>query len=312
MGGVFVCRPRAASAERACARQILSRVARQAYRRPVTAADLDTLLEFFDSGRREGGSFEAGVQLALERVLVDPDFLLRVHRDTGAGVGPVRAGLAAVVLSRGAASPTRGCWTSPRRARLTDPVVLAREVRRMLADRRAGALVTDFAAQWLNLRRLPEVVVDPERYPTYDESLLQAFQRETELFVGSTIDEDRKVTDLLTADYTFVNERLARHYGIPGIYGSRFRRVTLPDRRQRGGLLAPRRAAGHDLVSRSHLAGAAREVHPQQHPGAADAATAGRRGHEPGRAQARHRGAVDSRAPGRSTAPTRRARAATR
>ena len=108
----------------------------------------------------------------------------------------------------------------------------------MLTDRRAAALVTDFAAQWLNLRRLPEVVVDPERYPTYDESLLQAFQRETELFVGSTIDEDRKVSELLTADYTFVNERLARHYGIAGIYGSRFRRVALPDRRQRGGLLA--------------------------------------------------------------------------
>src|SRR5262249_54863015 len=119
-----------------------------------------------------------------------------------------------------------------------DPLVLSREVRRMTADRRARALVTDFAAQWLNLRRLREVVVDPDRYPTYDDSLLEAFERETELFVANAIDEDAKVTELLTADYTFVNERLARHYGIPGVYGSRFRRVTLPDRRQRGGLLA--------------------------------------------------------------------------
>src|SRR5258705_2103307 len=109
----------------------------------------------------------------------------------------------------------------------------------MLADARAtDALVDDFAAQWLNLRRVDDVVVDPERYPNYDLSLLHGFQRETELFVGSTIREDRSVVDLLRADYTFVNERLARHYGIPGVYGSRFRRVTLPDLEKRGGLLA--------------------------------------------------------------------------
>src|SRR5436853_6055776 len=109
----------------------------------------------------------------------------------------------------------------------------------MLADPRAShALVDNFAAQWLNLRRVEEVVVDPDRYPNYDESLLQGFQRETELFVGSTLREDRSVADLLNADYTFVNERLARHYGIPGIYGSRFRRVTLSNPEQRGGLLA--------------------------------------------------------------------------
>ena len=236
VGGVFVCRPRAAAAERACASQILSRVARQAYRRPVTGADLDTLLDFFDSGRREGGSFEAGVQLALERVLVDPDFLLRVHRDSGAVDQIELASRLSFFLW--SSIPDARLLDLAEKGQLTDPVVLAREVRRMLGDRRAGALVTDFAAQWLNLRRLPEVVVDPDRYPTYDESLLQAFQRETELFVGSTIDEDRKVSDLLVADYTYVNERLARHYGIPGIYGSRFRRVTVPDRRQRGGLLA--------------------------------------------------------------------------
>ena len=237
IGGVFVCRPRDASAERACARQILSRMSRLAYRRPATSADLDTLLEFFDSGRREGGSFDAGVQLALERVLVDPDFLLRVHRDTGKAVDQFELA-SRLSFFLWSSIPDARLLDLAEKGQLDEPAVLAREVRRMLADRRAGSLVTDFAAQWLNLRRLPEVVVDPERYPTYDESLLQAFQRETELFVGSTLDEDRKVTDLLVADYTFVNERLARHYGIPGVYGSRFRRLTLPDRRQRGGLLA--------------------------------------------------------------------------
>src|SRR5207247_8476501 len=125
------------------------------------------------------------------------------------------------------------------RGQLSSPPVRGKEVRRMLADPRAtNALVDDFAAQWLNLRRVDEVVVDPVRYPNYDESLLQAFKRETELFVASTLREDRSVADLLNANHTFVNERLARHYGIAGIYGSRFRRVTLPDPDRRGGLLA--------------------------------------------------------------------------
>jgi mono/diheme cytochrome c family protein len=235
--GVFTCRPRSEATERACAHQILSRVARQAYRRPVTTADVDTLLEFFDDGRRDGGSFDTGVQLALERVLVDPDFLLRVHRPRP-GQGDQFELASRLSFFLWSSIPDARLLDLAERGRLADPAVLGREVRRMLADRRAGALVTDFAAQWLNLRRLPEVVVDPDRYPTYDDSLLQAFERETELFVASAIAEDRKVTDLLTADYTFVNERLARHYGLPGVYGSRFRRVTLPDRRQRGGLLA--------------------------------------------------------------------------
>ena len=125
------------------------------------------------------------------------------------------------------------------RGQLTSPLVLEQQVRRMLADPRAtAALVDDFAAQWLNLRRVGEVVVHPDSYPSFDDSLLDAFKRETELFVASTLREDRSVLDLLRANYTFVNERLARHYGIPGIYGSRFRRVTLPNADQRGGLLA--------------------------------------------------------------------------
>src|SRR5205085_11056549 len=125
------------------------------------------------------------------------------------------------------------------RGQLADPVTLEKETRRMLADPRAtSALVNDFAAQWLNLRRVEEVVVDPTKYPNYDLSLMQGFQKETELFVGSNIREDRGVSELLNANYTFVNEKLARHYGIPGVYGSRFRRVTLSNHDERGGLLA--------------------------------------------------------------------------
>ncbi len=241
---IFICQPGSGVEERACAAKILARMARLAYRRPVTKADVQTLLGFFDSGRRDGGSFDSGVQFALERLLVDPDFLLRVHRDPAAPVKvPYRLGDLEVASRLSfflwSSIPDDRLLTLAERGQLTNPPVLEREVRRMLADPRAtDALVDNFAAQWLNLRRVGEVVVDPERYPNYDESLLQAFKTETELFVGSTLREDRSVDDLLNADYTFVNERLARHYGIPGVYGSRFRRVTLPDHDRRGGLLA--------------------------------------------------------------------------
>src|SRR2546428_7973015 len=241
---IFVCQPRLASEERACATKILSRLARLAYRRPVTNADSRTLLEFFDIGRRDGGSFDHGIQFALERLLVDPDFLLRVHRDPEASAHGAYRLSDLEVASRlsfflWSSIPDDRLLTLAERGQLTHPPILKQEVRRMLADSRStDALVDDFAAQWLNLRRVGEVVVDPDRYPNYDESLLQAFKRETELFVASTLREDRSVIDLLSANYTFVNERLARHYGIPGIYGSRFRRVTLPNHDHRGGLLA--------------------------------------------------------------------------
>src|SRR5438876_7983847 len=224
-------------------------MARLAYRRPVTNRDVQTLVEFFDSGRNDGGNFDAGIQFALERMLVDPDFLLRVHRDPPAtkqaGSAQNTYRLSDIeVASRlsfflWGSIPDERLLALAERGQLTNPPILEKEVRRMLADPRAiDSLVNNFAAQWLNLRRVEESVVDPERYPNYDESLLQAFQRETELFVGSTLREDRSVADLLNADYTFVNERLARHYGIPGIYGTRFRRVTLPNHDERGGLLA--------------------------------------------------------------------------
>jgi hypothetical protein len=243
---IFVCQPRAAAEQEevACATKILSRLARLAYRRPVTNADVQTLVDFFTSARRDGGNFDAGIQFALERMLVDPDFLLRVYRDRGSKPGEPYRLTDLEVASRLSfflwnSIPDERLLTLAEQGELTDPPVLEKEVRRMLADPRATAsLVGDFSAQWLNLRRVKEVVVDPLRYPNYDETLLQAFQQETEMFVASTLREDRSVADLLRADYTFVNERLARHYGIPGIYGSRFRRVTLPNPEQRGGLLA--------------------------------------------------------------------------
>jgi hypothetical protein len=206
---------------------------------------VDTLVQFFDSGRQDGGSFDYGIQFALERMLVDPDFLLRVIRDPVKTKSAAAYRLSDVELASRlsfflwSSIPDDRLLTLAERGELSSPPVLEKEVRRMLADARGtSALVNNFAAQWLNLRRVEEVVVDPLKYPNYDESLLQAFQTETEMFVASTLREDRSVDDLLNADYTFVNERLARHYGIPRIYGSRFRRVKLPDHDQRGGLLA--------------------------------------------------------------------------
>ena len=244
---IFVCEPRRVSDERECAAKILTKVARLAYRRPATPADVQALLPFFDNGRREGGSFDAGIQLALERVLVDPDFLLRLHRDV-AGSERTRPTAYRLPDLELASRLSFFLWNSipddrlldaAERGQLSKPATLEQQVQRMLADPRATrALVDNFAAQWLNLRRVREVVVDPDIYPDFDESLLQAFEDETRLFLTSTLREDRSVLDLLRANYTFVNERLARHYGIAGIYGSRFRRVTLPDSDRRGGLLA--------------------------------------------------------------------------
>jgi mono/diheme cytochrome c family protein len=241
---IFVCQPRSQADEHACATTILSKIARRAYRRPITKADVQGLLEFFDQGRQDGQSFDAGIQLALERVLVDPDFLLRIYRDQAHAKDASYRLSDLEVASRlsfflWSSVPDEHLLDLADSKQLTRPATLDREVRRMLADPRATrALVDGFAAQWLNLRRVSEVVVDPDRYPTYDESLLQAFERETELFLANNLREDRSVVELLNANYTFVNERLARHYGIAGVYGSRFRRVALPNPEQRGGLLA--------------------------------------------------------------------------
>ena len=232
---LFTCRPAsdATADEEACAEEILSSLARRAYRRPLESGDVATLMDFYRAGR-DGGSFDSGVQLALERVLISPDFLFRVERD------PIdsRPGTAYALNDTALASRlSYFLWSSgpddelldlAEQGRLNDPEVLAQQARRMLADPRSKELVRNFAGQWLYLRNLRGVVPDAVVFPEFDENLRDAFLQETELFVESLIREDRSVLDLLAADYTFVNERLARHYGIPGVYGTRFRRVALP------------------------------------------------------------------------------------
>ena len=236
---IFTCRPAGGAAAEPCAREILSTLARRAYRRSVTAADLDLLLPFYEEGRAEGG-FDRGIQRALERLLVSPEFLYRIERDPE-GVDP------------GSPYPVGGLELASRLSfflwssipddelldraidgTLGDPEVLEAQVRRMLADGRSRALVDNFAEQWLYLRDVEAKEPDPGFFPGFDENLRQAFQRETEIFIDSVLREDRSVSDLLTADYTFVNERLARHYGIPHVYGSHFRRVSLDGTARRG------------------------------------------------------------------------------
>ncbi len=190
-----------------CARQILTRMARLAYRRPVTPADLQTLLGFFENGRRDGGSFDAGIQFALERMLVDPDFLLRIQRDPPGAPATAPRRLTDIELASRlsfflwSSIPDDRLLSLAERGELAKPAILEQQVRRMLADPRAtSALVDDFAAQWLNLRRVAEVVVHPDFYPDFDDNLLAAFKQETRLFIASTLREDRSVADLLRAD----------------------------------------------------------------------------------------------------------------
>ena len=241
---IFSCYPERLAEETTCAAQILSRVARQAYRRPVTEEDATLLLEFFDRGREQGGSFDHGIQFALEFMLSDPDFLIRSYSDTEQFSDGAIYELNDLELASRLAffiwssAPDETLLELAERGRLSDPVVYDQQVRRMLADERGvNTLVEDFAAQWLNLRRLDEVTINTVLFPHYDVSLLEAFGRETELFIRETLRTDSSILDLLSADYTFVNERLARHYGVEGIYGSRFRKVELRDNTQRGGLL---------------------------------------------------------------------------
>ena len=237
---IFVCRPDRRADEESCARKILSALARRAYRRPVTEADVRTLLGFYDAGRREG--FDVGIQLALERLLVAPDFLFRIERDPEdiAPATPYRLGdlelASRLSFFLWSSIPDAELLDVAARGELGDPEVLERQVRRMLADARSKALVENFAGQWLYLRNLASVVPDPNVFPEFDENLREAFQQETELFVETLLREDRSVVEVLSANYTFVNERLARHYGIPNVYGSRFRRVTFSNP-NRGGLL---------------------------------------------------------------------------
>ena len=238
---VFTCRTPKPSEEEACARTILSTLARRAYRRQITPQDLETLLPFYREARASDG-FDAGIQQALRRILASPSFLYRIEREPP----HVAPGTAYRISDIDLASRLSFfLWSSIPDDALLDaaiggtlgqPAVLERQVKRMLADTRAQALVDNFVSQWLTLGKLSGVVPDVDAYPEFDENLREAFREETRLFVGSQLRDDRPVGELLSADYTFVNERLARHYGIPNVYGSHFRRVTFTDG-IRGGLL---------------------------------------------------------------------------
>jgi mono/diheme cytochrome c family protein len=236
---IFVCRPGGATREIPCARRILETLARRAYRQPVSDDDLKPLLEFYQLGQRAGG-FEAGVQRALQAVLASPRFTFRIEPDPDA-VAPGRAyPIGDVEL---ASRLSFFLWSSipddtllavAAHGTLHHPAVLEQQVRRMLADVKSEALTKNFAGQWLQLRNVKSVLPNSDEFPDFDDSLRQSMLRETELLFESIMREDRSVIDLLTADYTFLNERLARHYGIPNVYGSRFRRVALVDEARRG------------------------------------------------------------------------------
>ena len=240
---IFSCRPEsddAAEAER-CARTIFSALARRAFRRPVADRDVAPLMPFYAAGFAAAG-FDEGIRAGLERLLIDPEFLFRIERDPEdvepGGIYRLGGLELASRLSffLWSSIPDDELLDAAVRGDLHDPDALERQVRRMLADPRATALVENFASQWLTIRSVDGLAPDPNLFPGFDENLREAFRRETELFVESQLREDRGVVELLTADHTFLNERLAQHYGIPGVRGGRYRRVELDDPR-RGGLL---------------------------------------------------------------------------
>ncbi len=231
---IFICRPADSKDEAPCAHKIFSTLARRAYRRPVTDVDLKPLLSFFETGRH-GGTFDSGIESGLRRMLVAPDFLFRVERDPASAAPGSNYRLNDFEL---ASRLSFFLWSSipddqlldlADREKLQDPAVVEQQVRRMLADRRSRTLVSNFAGQWLYLRNLSRVQPDPDVFPEFDENLRQAFQRETELLLEDILREDRSVVDLLNANFTYLNERLARHYQIADVHGSNFRRVSLTD-----------------------------------------------------------------------------------
>ena len=236
---ILICRPATPADEPGCATEILSSLARRAYRRPVTDDDVATLIEFYEAGRQEGG-FESGIQFALERLLTSPDLLLRIERDPVDATPDTAYPVSDVELASRlsfflwSSLPDEELLALAEEDTLSEPAMLARQVRRMLADDRAAALIEGFVGQWLYLRNLASVYPTPSEFREFDENLRQAFQQETELFIDYQLRADRSVLELLSADYTFVNERLARHYGIAGVNGSRFRRVNVEGDRQAG------------------------------------------------------------------------------
>ena len=231
---VFTCRPTQATEEVACARKVLSTLARRAYRRPVTADDMTPVMEQYETGRKLG-SFDSGIEHGLRLILANPKFLFRVERPVDKP-GPATDLELASRLSffLWSSIPDDALIDAAASGRLSTPAGLERQVTRMLADPKARALTDNFASQWLLLRNLKSHVPTPGDYPNFDNELRQAFRQETELFFASVVKEDHSVLDLINANYTYVNERLARHYGIPNVYGSNFRRVTLTNEARRG------------------------------------------------------------------------------
>ncbi len=236
---IFSCRPMTAADEMPCARKIISTLAKRAYREPINDADLETLLGFYQQGRNSG-TFESGVEMALRRMLASPQFLFRFERDPANTAPDTNYRISDLDLASRlsfflwSSIPDDELNTLASQGKLRNPAVLEQQVRRMLADPRSQALVDNFAGQWLYLRNLRAVAPDLEEFPNFDDNLRTAFKKETELFFGSIMHEDHNVLDLLNANYTFVNNRLARHYGIPNIDGSQFRRITVTDDARRG------------------------------------------------------------------------------
>jgi hypothetical protein len=239
---IFVCRPASPADELACAKRILLALERRAYRRPVTEADLQDLMPFYTAGRKER-DFDLGIQRAIERLLVSPQFLFRIEKtpddippDTAYRVSDLELA-SRLSFFLWSSIPDDELLNVAAEGKLKDPAVLEHEVKRMLADPRSETMVTNFAEQWLYLRDVDAKKPDELLFPDFDQNLRQAMRTESKLFLDSVLREHRSVLDLLTADYTFVNERLAKHYGIPHIEGSYFRRVMLPPDSPRGGIL---------------------------------------------------------------------------
>jgi hypothetical protein len=238
---LFVCRPKDAAAEEPCARKIFTSIATRAYRRPVTEQDLQTLLEFFKAGRADAG-FDGGIQRGLERILAAPSFLFRVERapqnlSAGSPYKLEDLDLASrLSFFLWGSVPDEELLGVAAKGKLKDPAVLEQQVQRMLRDPRSNALVNNFANRWLELGKLAGVVPDTDLYREFDENLRDSMEQETKLFIGDQVHTDRSVTELISANYSFLNQRLATHYGVPDIYGDHFRKVTFSDG-VRGGLL---------------------------------------------------------------------------
>ncbi len=230
---ILICQPASGQPEETCARQILTALAHRAYRRPVNATDLTPLMKFFASGRADGGSFDAGITLAVTGILVSPDFLFRTEHSSGAVSDLELASRLSFFLW--SSIPDDELLRVAEAGKLSQPATLEAQVRRMIADPKSEAFEENFAGQWLHLRNVASWKPDPKKYPQFDEALRRAFERESALYFSDIMREDRSVLEFIDSDYTFLNDRLARHYGILGVKGSYFRRVEVP---QRGGVLS--------------------------------------------------------------------------